>query len=473
MPSLRQLRSRDDSGNFSNFEELSAWIQANGGGFPFGMTTAQPYANGQSQILPDATIESFRNIYRTNGVVFATSAVRQRIFSEVTFRFVSMSNGRNERMFGTTDLTVLEKPWPNGTTGELASRMIHDVDTAGNFYAVRPRGEDGEFTDNRLHWRDPKNMSIVLNGDPLVDEFVDIVGYVYRPTGGTGEPFFYTVDEVAHWMPTPDPDSPFRGMSWITPILREITSDNAATDAKANFFANGMTPNMVVTFPQDVMTQEQFDAFKLKMETAYSGRNSHGKTLYLAPGADVEVVGKNFQEMDFPNTQGRDETRIASAGGVPAVIVGLKESLAGSSLNQGNFSAARRQLADGTMRPLFRSAAAALETVCPAPQDNGAAKLWFDDDNIAFFREDQGDAANIQSTQATTIRTFIDAGFTPKSVIAAVEAEDRTLLVHSGLYSVQLQEPGSRLLPTDVGTDTPVPKAPTITESEDTTGGTP
>jgi len=251
------------------------------------------------------------------------------------------------------------------------------------------------------------------------------------------------VDEVCHWAPTPDPDSPYRGMSWISPILREIHSDNSATDAKISMFSNGMTPNMVVTFPESVMDQDQFDRFKTKMEADYAGTRGAGKTLFLAPGADATVVGKDFVELDFPNTQGRDETRIASAGGVPAVIAGLKESLAGSSLNQGNFAAARRQLADGTMRPLFRSASASLEAVCPAPQGRGASKLWFDDSDIAFFREDQADAADIQMTRASAMRQFVDSGWTPESVKEAFESDDMTLLKHSGLYSVQLQKPGA------------------------------
>lgn len=388
-----------------------------------------------SPSLPDSTVAAFTDIYKTNGIVAACMNVRQRIFSEVTFRYASMNNGRIGRMFGTPALGILERPWPNGTTGELAARMIVDADRAGNFYGVRHGG--------RIYQRDPAKTSIILDGDPAQDEFVNILGYAYQPKGKDGPTYTYLPHEMCHWSPQPDPDHPYKGMSWITPILREIRSDNSATDAKAKVFSNGMTPNLIVKFPPDVMNQEQFDRFKAKMEAEYAGAARAGKTMYLAPGADVDVVGANFQEMDFANTQGRDETRIASAAGVPAVIVGLKESLAGSSLNQGNYAAARRSLADGTMRPLYRSAAAALETIVPAPQDKGPSKLWYDDAQVAFFREDRADAATIQSTQAQTIKAYIDAGFEPESVIAAVEAEDRSLLKHSGLYSVQLQKPGA------------------------------
>lgn len=412
------------------FQEYVQWISAANATFP----TYGGSSTGASE-GPDGTFESFAGVYKSNGIVFACMAVRQRIFSEVTFRFANLNNGKVGKLFGTPDLSLLERPWPNGTTGELAARMIQDVDLAGNFYAVEQGG--------RLYRRDPSKVSIILSGDPAVDEFADVVGYVYRPGGNAGPTYTYETHEMCHWSPLPDPMHSYKGMSWLTPVLREIRADNAATDHKSKFFDNAATPNMIVKFPPDVMSEPQFEKFKAKMDANYSGGGKAYKTLYLAPGADVEVVGHDFLQMDFANTQGRDETRIASAAGVPPVVVGLKESLAGSSLNAGNFSAARRSFADGTMRPLYRSAAAALETIVPAPRGKGDSKLWYDDSQVAFFREDRADAAEIQQTQAATISSYIQAGFEPESVIAAVEAEDRSLLKHSGLYSVQLQPAGT------------------------------
>lgn len=389
------------------------------------------------------TGEDFSAVYKSNGIVFACMAARQRVFSQITFRFAALNNGKIGKLFGGPEIDILSKPWPSGTTGDLASRAIQDADTKGAFYGVR--------SGDRIYRRDPLKMSVVLNGNPDEDEYVDILGFVYKPKGPLmgGPVYTYLPHEMCYWTPTTDPDAPYtKGMSWITPILREIRSDNSATDAKAKTFSNSMTPNMVVTFPQDVMNQEQFDRFKAKMEQEYAGSAKSGKTMYLAPGADVEVVGQNFKEMDFSETQGRDETRIASAAGVPPVIVGLKESLSGSSLNQGNYAAARRAYGDITMSDLYRGFAAALETIVPAPQTKGPAKLWFDISQVPFFREDRKDGADIQFVRAQAMRQLTDAGWTPDSVLAAFEAEDMSLLVHSGFHSVQLQKPGSTNAPT-------------------------
>jgi hypothetical protein len=41
------------------------------------------------------------------------------------------------------------------------------------------------------------------------------------------------------------------------------------------------------------------------------------------------------------------------------------------------------------------------------------------------------------------MKTLVDAGYDPDSVRDAVDADDLTTLTHTGLVSVQLQEPGT------------------------------
>jgi hypothetical protein len=62
---------------------------------------------------------------------------------------------------------------------------------------------------------------------------------------------------------------------------------------------------------------------------------------------------------------------------------------------------------------------------------------------MPLLREDAKDAAEIEAVKATTITQYVREGFTAESAIAAVTAQDVTLLKHTGLVSVQLQLPGS------------------------------
>jgi hypothetical protein len=92
------------------------------------------------------------------------------------------------------------------------------------------------------------------------------------------------------------------------------------------------------------------------------------------------------------------------------------------------------------MRPLWRNVAGSLARIIPVPP---GAELWYDARDIAFLREDAEVEAKIASTRAQAIRQLLDGGFTAESAIAAVTTGDFDALEHTGLLSVQLQEPGA------------------------------
>lgn len=370
-----------------------------------------------------------RGAYKSNGVVFAAMLARLMIFGEARFEFQRIRDGKAGDLFGTRELAILEKPWPNGTTGELLARMVQDADLAGNFYAVR----EGK----RLRRLRPDWVQIVLTAAPADAVASDVAGYLYWPGGvGSGtSPQPYVPEEMVHWSPIPDPEAQYRGMSWITPVLREIQSDRYATEHKARFFENGATLSTVISLKETV-PETQFRRFLEIFKKNHEGVDNAYRNLVVGGGADVKVVGADLQQLDFKATQGAGESRIASASGIHPVILGTSEGLAGSSLNAGNFNSARRLTADKTMRPLWRSACAALSTVIRVPDD---ARLWFDDWDVSFLREDRQDLAKIQQTEAVTLRSLIDGGFAPDSVTQAVMNYDWSLLEHSGNLSVQLQ----------------------------------
>lgn len=376
--------------------------------------------------------------FQGNGIVFACIVTRMHVFSEGRFQFQRIRGGRPEDLFGTPALRLLERPWTTGTTGDLLSMALLDADLAGNHYAL----DEG---DGIVKVLPPHHVDILLAVPPEEATSADIRGYLYRP-GGTENPEewkAYPIDgsngRIAHWNPIPDPLAPYRGMSWLTPVLREIDSDTYATIHKSKFFENAATPNIAVSFDESV-DPELFQEFMDVMNTQKQGVEHAYETLYLAGGADVTVIGADFAQMDFKVTQGAGETRIAAAARVHPVIVGLSEGMQGSSLNTGNFSAAKRSFADGTMRPLWRSLCGAYEVLVPPPSDS---RLWIDTRDIAFLREDAKDLAEIQAQEASTIAKLVRDGFTAESVVTAVLKQDWTLLVHSGLVSVQLLPPGT------------------------------
>lgn len=386
--------------------------------------------------------------YRTNGIVFACMMARSMVFSDVRFTFreirrnvpgdiASPIDGRNPASAG---LSLLRQPWVGGTTGDLLARMISDVDIAGNAFVVR-RG-------NQLVRLRPDWVSIVASapeGASLWHPDAEVAGYVYKPGGSAtdDEPISFLREEVAHFAPTPDPSARFRGVSWIEPILNEVIADKLATTHKRSFFENGATVNLMLEYPQD-MKRDMFEFAVKEFGNKHQGAANAYRVLHLL-GATAKPVGADMQQVDFKNVQAAGETRIAMAAGVPAAILGNSEGLQGSSLNTGNFSAARRLFGDRTIRPLWRNVCGSLANIIPAPPQ---AELWYDDTDVAFIREDQRDAAEIRQMDASTLSTLVTAGFDPDAALAAVTSGDFRRLKHTGLVSVQLLPPGQSSAPT-------------------------
>jgi hypothetical protein len=417
---------------------VDSFLQFQGQIYQPGYTTT--YAGQKVEPVTDSFLGYVSGAYKNNGIVFAVSMARARPFSEISFKFRRKNNpGGGNDLFPTRALDILDVPWPNGTTQDLLMRAEQDITCGGTAFWAREDGRD----DDRLRRLRPDWCEFILTAPPDKAVAADVVGIKYT-AGGTwsgGPSELYLVGgkfaEAAFWAPIPDPDALYRGMSWLTPVIKEMQADRAATDHKLQFFENAATPNLSVSL-KDSVGPEKFADFVRKMNEASVGVRNAYKTLYTGGGADVRVIGADMRQLDFRATQGAGETRIAAAGGVPPIVVGLSEGLAAATYS--NYGQAKRAYADMFLRSQWRSLCGALAPIVDVPDD---ANLWYDSRDVAFLREDAKDLADIQATQAGTINTLISAGYTPDTVIKAVMAEDFSQLKHSGMMSVQLQAPGN------------------------------
>jgi hypothetical protein len=185
---------------------------------------------------------------------------------------------------------------------------------------------------------------------------------------------------------------------------------------------------------------EEIKAYSDVVNDKFAGVANSYRNMFLGGATDVKVVGSAMSDLGLTELQGTFENRVAVRSRIPAVVLGTKESLSGSSLNAGNYSAARRMLADGWFSPTVDNLCASLESIVPPPGDG--TELGYDPDRVLFLQEDQKDAADITNTKAAAMRQLVDGGFDPNSVVEAVMTGDMSKLIHTGNVSVQLQPPG-------------------------------
>jgi Phage portal protein len=411
----RRSLARADS---AEVERQVQFVQTYGGGYP-------------AEEFPLQNYEQFaRHVFGSwgttgNAVVFAAIARRLSVFTEAAFKFRDL---RTKRLFGGPALAKLEQPWPGGSTQSLWAWMELDASLAGNSF-IRDTG-------NGLERLRPDWVTIIsrVELDQLGHQVRRVVGYWYCPVGDTerGDELFLT-DEVAHWAPIPDPLMNFRGLSWISEVIREINGDIRMAEYREAFFRNAATPNIVIKY-QDKIAPERVERLQTRLRERNTGMDGAFSTLILDQGADMTVVGQNMVGSAFDDLQAAGETRILMAAGVPPVVAGARQGLQASEV--GEYAVGLRALADMTIRPNWRGACAALEKLVQVPP---GAQLWIDTTDVSALQQGEQDKAATSQQQAATIAQLIMQGFDPDSVVAAVVAGDMTLLEHTGAMSVQVQ----------------------------------
>lgn len=441
MISLRRSARAYPVPAITNLDQLAAAIAASGQG-----ANRMPTTMGslKTEAVPPG-FEGFARAMAGCPPAFAAQQKRAAIIGETRLAWKATAGKDPGKLFGNPDLAKFERPWPGGKARDLFTRMEWHAGPAGNAYVI----DQG----TRLRLLRPDWVAVLYGSQddpdsPLWATDAEVLGYVYQPGGLTGakaKAQTFLPDQVAHWAPLPDPLSVGQGMSWLTPVIREIQNDRMATEHKLKYFENGATPNMVVkgitSLDGQPLTPKSFQQIVDMLEDQHAGIANAYKSLYLTAGADATVVGSNMKDLDYAALQAKGENRIAVAASVPAPILGISEGFAGSGLQSGFYQAAKRAFADTWYTPQAGSLAGCLEKLARRVPDD--AELSFDPAANQFLQEDRTDEAEINAKKIEAIRQAVEAGYDPDVTVEAVVNNDLKKLIgsHTGLTSVQLQPP--------------------------------
>lgn len=421
-------RTAANAANVEQRHSLGSFL-FNGNNYIFGAPGSKP------DQVDRGFVSYVQNIHDKHGVVAAAVATRALLLSQVRFKFRRVDGS----LYGTPALAPLERPGIY-TRPELLSRLEHDVSYSGTALVGRRGDELFRLAPDRTTFILGSDSDPTWQGDEMRPPYdAKVIGLSYRPVDGAAPTLFFD-GEFAVWAPDPDPVYFWRGTSWVTSVMREILIDGQVTDHESKFFEKAATPGLVFMMDPS-RTPDEIKAYSEVVNDKFAGVENSYKNMFLGGATDVKVVGSSMTDLGLGELQGTFENRVAVRSRIPAVVLGTKEALSGSSLNAGNYSAARRMLADGWFTPTVDNLCAALESVVPPPRDG--SELGFDPARVLFLQEDQKDAADIQQTQAVAMRQLVEAGFEPSTVVEALISGDMSKLTHTGNVSVQLQPPGS------------------------------
>lgn len=292
---------------------------------------------------------------------------------------------------------LLTRPNPWMSHNELISIVATYLLVGGNAYLhkVRNGASSGSQTVELYPYSDG-HMT------PIPGQTRWIEAYEYN--NGDGKPVRIPWSDVVHlkW-PVPDLDYPWRALSPLRLLAREVDADTEMTRIVWSLLRNDATPRTLIVYPAGVtLTKEERDAIKARFGLAHGGDHRGGVGVATG-GADVRRLALNLQELDLSALRHIPESRITAVCSIPAMLVGLNVGLERSTYS--NMEEARKGWTTGTLSRLWALMAGELEADL-SPEFGADLVVAFDTSKVAALQPNmtqlRADAALLYEKQIAT-----------------------------------------------------------------------
>jgi HK97 family phage portal protein len=245
---------------------------------------------------------------------------------------------------------LIKRPNPFMGEDEFWKYMLTYAPTGGNAYAKIVANNGGEPTElwpyhDMVMWPVPGRMTWIDH-------------YAYSLDNGHHVEDI-PIEEIVHFKWAIDPETPWKGLSALGPVGREVDTDNELTRYMIRLLQNDAVPRGVLTIPQGVpVSPADKETIKQDWRLKFGGLN-RGDISVLSGGMQYQRVGLDMAELALDALHGVPEARIASAYGVPAIVAGLNIGLTRSTYS--NFEEARKMFTEQTLVPLWRAMASEIQ----------------------------------------------------------------------------------------------------------------
>ncbi len=262
----------------------------------------------------------------------------------------------------------------------LKMALAHDLVIDGNGYIVKIRNRIGLPVELWYvpHWMIkpafPKDGSEFLSH------------YVYRPGG---KEIHLDPSDVIHIKFGIDPYNQRLGISPLKSLLREVFTDQEASEFSAYVLENGGVPGLVISPKDGTIPQRDVDAVKEYIEKRFTGHN-RGKPLALSGPTEIREYGYSPDKMDLSALRNVSEERVCACIGVAAAEVGFGTGLETTKVGATMHEMRKKSYEDAVM-PLQEIIADAIESSLlpdfePKPE---LYKVGWDWSKVKVLQEDE------------------------------------------------------------------------------------
>ena len=369
---------------------------------------------------PDASYSNFaREGYAGNELVFA--CIRE-IATSTAEAQLCLYDANHEKIDNAPLAQLIAEPAEGMTQYEFLENLITHLQIAGNAYVLKERARVGVVSLMLLR---PDRMEVIPGG-----------GYSYEVGG---KKYMIPAEDIGH-LKFPNPNNDFYGLSPLQVLAKQINLDTDATTFTKAFFNNAGVPSGILKLRRKLSHQDEADRLRAAWRGQFQGNKNWHRIAILDEDASYEKMGSTLGEMEIPSLRNLSESRICSALGVPAILVGANIGLQRSTFS--NYAEARESFWEETLLPLYRRIEQFMVGLLEPEFPRERGYLEFDFSKVRALQEDEDAMVNRQLVRSQIASQLITAGFTPEAALQAAGIEDE--LEHTGFLPTSLSVLGQR-----------------------------
>ncbi len=264
-----------------------------------------------------------------SSVIMAPVKFIQRVFPEAPLQ-VKSKKGKEEEIFEDHPMVQrIRRPNEYYSGNALWKATIACWTLNGNGYWLKARNRLREVLE--LWWVPPWLMEPKWprNGSVFISH------YDYKPSAG--EVHEIPVEDVVHFRNGLDPRNPRLGMSDLHSVLREVFSDDEASNYTASLLRNMGTPGLIISPKQG--NPDSGDVLAVKQKFRQLAGDRRGEPLVMKGPTEVTQFSWSPAQMELGSLRDVSEERVCAVLGIPAAVVGF-----GAGLQQTKVGATMREL---------------------------------------------------------------------------------------------------------------------------------
>ena len=289
--------------------------------------------------------------------------------------------GGNERVLKHSFLRLVRKPNSFYSMDALLMASILSYNLSGNAYWLKIRNAQGKVIQL---WYLPHWMVRPV-GDP-VDSTVFIKKYEYTP-GGTKVDI--PVEDMLHFRYGLDPTNPRRGFNRMASVIREIFTDDEASNFSASLLKNNGVPGVVISPDgEESLSLEEATERKAQFKGRFTGDNV-GNPLVMTGKTKVTTFGFDPKKLDLSSLRNVSEERVCAILQMPAAVVGFGAGLQATKVGA-TMQAMVKLAYTGNIIPTQRVFKQTLEDQLLLEFDNNESlRVNFDNSKVSALQEDK------------------------------------------------------------------------------------